>query len=179
MLIETYELEIQLSTHSPDELEYEAFAHLNIDLSPVLPYLNAILPRAIYSPKGPALSWRYEEHKVGFWADHIAVDHTHSKDEAQDVIAHLVNMINDTWSKRHQLTPDTKTRQFLQPLELHRLLPKTNCRLCGESTCFNFALKLAAGQAKMGRCEPLMQEPAYEANRHDLEALLARKSPSL
>jgi ArsR family metal-binding transcriptional regulator len=179
MLIQTCQVEISLSAHCTEELEYEAIAHLTIDLRPVLPYLNATLARAVYSPDGSTLSWRYENHKVGFWADRVAVDHLHSRVQAEEVIKYLVDLINDTWEAREKIPPDTETHQFLQPLEIHRLLPKTNCRICGESTCFNFALKLAAGQAKMEQCEPLIRVPGYEANRLDLETLLATKSPSL
>lgn len=179
MLIQDYKVETKLSTHSTEELEYEAIAHLNIDLRPLLPYLNATLSRAVYLPDGSALSWRFEEHKVGFWGDRIAVDHLHSRAQVEEVIKYLVDLVNKTWERREQITPDTKAHQFLQPLELHRLLPQINCKKCGENTCFNFALKIAAGQADLKQCEPLNQRPEFEADRIELETLLASKSPSL
>jgi ArsR family metal-binding transcriptional regulator len=67
----------------------------------------------------------------------------------------------------------------LQPLEILRLLPQTNCKLCGESTCFNFALQVAAGQAKVKACTPLFEGTAYEAGKVELQELLIRKSSSL
>jgi len=45
MLIENWELEIETSTHSMDEFEYEVVARLEVDLGQVLPYLNATLSR--------------------------------------------------------------------------------------------------------------------------------------
>jgi len=39
-----------------------------------------------------------------------------------------------------------KAKQKLSPIELYRLLPKTNCRECGEQGCFPFAVKLANGE---------------------------------
>jgi ArsR family metal-binding transcriptional regulator len=179
MLIETYEIEVNLSSHSMEELEFEAIAHLKVDLSPVLPYLNAILHRAKYSPQAPALSWRYEGHKVGFWSDRIAVDHIHHKEEVQEVVEYLVDLVNETWEQRDQIAPVSEPREFLQPLEIFRLLPQTNCKLCGQSTCFNFALQLAAGQAEVEACTPLFEESAYEAAKEELLELLSLKSPSL
>jgi ArsR family metal-binding transcriptional regulator len=179
MLIESYEIEVSLSSHSMEELEFEAVAYLNVDLRPVLPYLNAILHRAKYSPQAPALSWRYEGHKVGFWPDRIAVDHIHHKEEVQDVVEYLVELVNETWARRDQITPVIEPREFLQPLEILRLLPQTNCKLCGESTCFNFALQVAAGQAKVKACTPLFEGTAYEAGKVELQELLIRKSSSL
>jgi ArsR family metal-binding transcriptional regulator len=56
-------------------------------------------------------------------------------------------------------------------MALYKLLPSTNCRQCGQPTCWNFALKLAAAQVELGACLPL-GEPAYAGRRIDLEALL-------
>ena len=72
MLIESYRLEVETSTHSVEEFEYEVVAYLEVDLSPVLPYLNATLSRALYLPDEPVLSWRHEGHNIGFWPDRCA-----------------------------------------------------------------------------------------------------------
>ena len=48
-----------------------------------------------------------------------------------------------------------------------------------EATCFNFSLKLAAGQAELARCTPLYERPAGEGLREQLEDLLATKWPVL
>jgi len=179
MLIESYELEINISTHSTEEFEYEAIAHLPVDIREVLPYLNATLKRAVYLPDEPALSWRYEGKNIGFWPDRIAVDHLESREEAEEVIQWLVQMVNDVWDRRDEIEPDTTTHKRLQPLEILRLLPQTNCKACGESTCFNFALKLAAGQADIKQCHPLYQDPAYGERKAALYELLATRKPLL
>jgi ArsR family metal-binding transcriptional regulator len=179
MLIESYHLEIGVSTHSTEEFEYEAIAHLEVDLSPALPYLNATLSRGVYLPRRPVLSWRLEGHNIGFWPDRIAVDHLHSREEVDAWVARLVALVNDVWEKRQQIEPDLTTHERLQPLELYRLLPGTNCKACGEATCFNLALKLAAGQVELAVCTPLIQEPAYEEQRAGLMSLIATKWPVL
>jgi ArsR family metal-binding transcriptional regulator len=177
LLIPTYRLEIRLSTHSVEELEFEAIAHLDADLSQALPYLNAALPQARYSPQAPAITWRYRNHKVGIWVDRIAVDHIHHQDEVEEVIEYLVGLINDIWERRAEIQPMAEARAFLQPLEIYRLLPQTNCKACGVSTCYNFALQLAAGRIDLSRCSPLFDEESYKAKRARLEALLERKFP--
>jgi len=178
MLIESYELQIDMSTHSAEEIEYEAIAHLNADISPVLPYLNATLSSGIYVPKTPVLSWRYEGHNIGFWSDRIAVDNLESRGQVKQMIERLVNLVNQTWERRHQIEPDATTHKRLQPLELYQLLPRTNCKICGEETCFNFALKLVAAQAKLESCTPLYDEAEYDAQRAKLESLFATKWPA-
>ena len=179
MLIESYDLVIEVSTHSTTHFEYEATAHLEVDISPVLPYLNATLSRGIYLPGKPALSWRHEGHNIGFWPYRIAVDHLESKEEAREIVARLVGMVNQVWEKREGIEPDTTTHKRLQPLELYRFLPRINCKRCGEETCFNFALKLAAAQTELRVCPPLYEDEAYAEQRERLEGLLAVKWPAL
>ena len=179
MLIESYELEIQVSTHSMEEFEYEAIAHLAVDISAVLPYLNAILPRGIYVPDRPSLAWRHDGHNIGFWSERIAADDFESREQAEEVIEELVGLVNRTWERREELEPDHTTYKRLQPLELYRLLPRTNCRACGEDTCFNFALKLVAAQIELALCSPLFESSAYLEQRTKLESTLADKWPAL
>jgi len=179
MLIESFRPEVETSTHSTQEFEYEAIAYLDVDLSPVLPYLNARLSRGVYLPRRPVLSWRFEGHNIGFWPDRIAVEHLHSRPEADEWVARLVALVNDTWEQRHQIEPDHTTHERLQPLELYRLLPGTNCKACGEASCFNLALKLAAGQVELAACTPLLQEPSHDQQRERLASLIATRWPAL
>jgi len=179
MLIESYELEIAISTHDVENFEYEAIAHLETDIREVLPYLNATLSRGIYKPGRPSLAWHREGHNVGFWPDRIAVDNLDSREQAKEVIDSLVALVNQTWDRRDEMEPDTTTHERRQPLELFRLLPQTNCKRCGQETCFAFALKLAAGQMGPQSCTPLYEEATYAEQRAQLEALLAKKWPTL
>ena len=179
MLIKSYKLEMDVSTHDAEQFEYEAVAHLDVDISPVLPYLNANLERGIYLPNKPALSWRHEGRNVGFWPHRIAVDNLKNREQVNEVVEHLVDLVNQVWERRDQLEPDTTTHKLLQPLELYQLLPRTNCKVCGEETCFNFALKLVAAQTQLERCTPLYDEPTFETQRTRLESLLAAKWPAL
>lgn len=179
MLIETFELEVETSTHSVDEFEHEVIVRLDVDLSPVLPYLNATLTRGVYMPEEPVLSWRYELHNIGFWSDRIAADHLDSHEQVDEVVEYLVKLVNEAWEKRDQIEPDHTTHERLQPLELLRSLPKTNCKACGDSTCFNFAIKLAAGQARLEQCAPLYDDSELASQKDQLEALLETKWPTL
>lgn len=179
MLIQTYNLEIEVSTHSTYEFEYEATAQLSVDIRDVLPYLNAKLRNGTYLPDVPAFSWRKDEHKIAFWRDRIAMDHLESREQATTLVDELVKLVNEVWEGRGQIEPDTTSRENLQPLELYRLLPRTNCKKCGEASCFNFALKLAAGQIVVERCEPLIEEAEYKDQREQIKSLLAAKRPLL
>ena len=47
----------------------------------------------------------------------------------------------------------------LKPLEIYKLLPKKNCKECGDPTCLTFAMKLSGGKAKPEAC-PYLDENA-------------------
>ena len=179
MLIESYNIEVEVSDHSTEEFEYEAIAHLEVDIREVLPYLNATLTRGVYLPDDPVLSWRHEGSNIGFWSARIAIDHLDSREEVDEKVAWLVKMVNDAWEKRDEIEPDTTSHERRQPLEIHQLLPKTNCKACDESTCFSYALKLAAGQVELSQCTPLVEVKEYEQQKGELEALLEAKWPTL
>jgi ArsR family metal-binding transcriptional regulator len=43
----------------------------------------------------------------------------------------------------------------LNVMELIKLLPRTNCKECGEVTCMAYAAKLAKGEVQLEACRPL------------------------
>ena len=47
----------------------------------------------------------------------------------------------------------------LKALDIYKLLPKKNCKECGDPTCLTFAMKLAAGKADIDLC-PYLDENA-------------------
>ncbi|MGQ9506225.1 MAG: (Fe-S)-binding protein [Candidatus Bathycorpusculaceae bacterium] len=70
--------------------------------------------------------------------------------------------------------PDPKLiegRQRLNPLEVYKHLPKTNCKECGEQGCFPFAVKLANGEKTLQECTQLML-PKYSSNMEELGRML-------
>jgi ArsR family metal-binding transcriptional regulator len=56
-------------------------------------------------------------------------------------------------------------------MAVYTLLPKTNCRKCGQPTCFTFALKLAASQVSLEDCSPLF-EPENADKLAALQAII-------
>jgi acetyl-CoA decarbonylase/synthase complex subunit gamma len=46
----------------------------------------------------------------------------------------------------------------LTGIDIFKLLPKTNCKECGDPTCLAFAMKLAAGKAELSACPYVSEE---------------------
>jgi len=70
----------------------------------------------------------------------------------------MIALINRTWERRTEITPDFETHQRPTSMAIYKLLPQTNCKQCGEPTCYTFALKLAASQRQIADCS-LLSEP--------------------
>jgi len=58
----------------------------------------------------------------------------------------------------------------LNPLQLYKLLPCTNCKQCG-MTCMAFATRLALREVKLEQCPPLLQ-PEYAEQLGKLRDLI-------
>jgi ArsR family metal-binding transcriptional regulator len=177
VLIDTYELEVFTPPCDPGAERYAARARFSVDISEVLPYLNAALRGAIYHPTANALTWKKGGHNVAFHAPEIATSNVEDRTEAEKEIKGLIATVNRTWERKAEITPDFKTRQRPTPMAIFKLLPGTNCRQCGEPTCYNFALKLAAAQKSLSGCPPL-SEPGY-ADRHKALEEMIIEAPSI
>jgi len=171
VLVENYDLELFTPPCHPGSETWSAVARLENDISEVLPYLNATLPGAIYNRAAKALTWKKDGRNSAFHAFEIAASKLEDRAEAQQVIAGLIETVNRTWAKRAEIELDFEMRQRPTPMAIFKLLPGTNCKACGQPTCFNFALQLAAGQQKLAECPPLL-EPAYADRLAQLRALV-------
>jgi len=171
MLIEKYDVEVFTPPCEPGAERFSAIARLIADISEVLPYLNATLRGAVYLPEANTLTWKKGGHNIAFHAYEIATSNVEGRAGAEKELKGLVDLVNRTWERRDVITPDTTTRQRPTPLAVYKLLPNTNCKQCGESTCYSFALKLAVSQRKLIDCPPLA-EPLYAEKLAALEEIV-------
>jgi ArsR family metal-binding transcriptional regulator len=171
MLIPTYELEVFTPPCEPGAERFSAAAHLSVNIREALPYLNATLRGAVYNRDVHVLTWKKAGHNIAFHADQIVISDVEDRDAAIQEMDGLVKLVNRTWERRGELTPDYEMHQRPTAMALYKLLPGTNCRLCGQPTCWSFALKLAVAQVELADCPPL-GEPAYADRLAVLEGLI-------
>lgn len=60
----------------------------------------------------------------------------------------------------------------LSPIDVYTLLPRTNCKECGEANCMAFAAKLVSREVSIEDCPPLLKKE-YEEEYKKLQGLLA------
>lgn len=162
MLIEKYDLEVFTPPCEPGAERYAARARLMVDISDTLPYLNSTLRGAVYHQAAQALTWKKGGHNVAFHAYEIATSNVEDRDGAKKEIKGLIDLVNRTWERRSEITPDYETHQHPTSMAVYKLLPQTNCKQCGEPTCYTFAIKLVASQKQIADCPPLLESQHAE-----------------
>lgn len=167
MLLKGYRKEIFRPECNPSFQSLHCIAHLDEDVSEALPYVNAVLGGFGYIVAPPSVTFKAHGKLISVHSRRIAVNALKDEAEADKILEWLKKEINDAWAKRAEITPSFEGRSAPRMLEILRLLPKTNCRECGEPTCTVFAIRVMEGAKEYGDCPALDEE-----NREALESYL-------
>lgn len=62
-------------------------------------------------------------------------------------------------------------KKELSPIDIYKLLPKTNCKECGQENCMAFATKIVNREVNIDQCKPLLKKE-HEKNYKQLKELL-------
>jgi len=145
---------------------------------PAFPYMNRALRGARYIAQAPSLTWKKGGRNITFWSYKIAIGHLEDRARAEKVAQGLVDLVNRHWERREEIEPDHEMHKPPGPLEVYNLLPRTNCRACGQPACYMFALKLTMAHVKLEDC-PVLQEPACAGQWAQLLGLLPGEMPAI
>jgi len=141
-------------------------------LADVLPYL-ATLPNVIaFNPATGALTIRRRPGLIALEPTRVSITQVADVEEGLRLLVALTEAINATWEHRLELVPATTGLRAPRPLDLWELLPRTNCRQCGEATCMAFAFGLLQGARTLDACTPLISDPESTERLAALSAML-------
>ena len=157
MLLKGYRKEIFRPDCNPAFESVHCIAHLDQDISAVLPYLNAVLGGFEYLKDPPAVIFKNQGKMITVQNRQIAINALKDDAEADKILAWLKREINAAWENRGSIEPSYEGAPKPNFVEILRLLPKTNCKECGESTCMVFATRVADGVKAPGDC-PAMDD---------------------
>ena len=152
MLLTGYRKEIFKAKCNPNFESVHCFVNLNDDIREVLPYLNAVLGGTGYTTNPPSVTFQLHGRLITIDSTKIAINALHNEEEAEKVLIWLKAQINEIWANRNQIEPLHGVAPKPQILEILKLLPKTNCRKCGQPTCMVFASLIAQGAKDPDDC---------------------------
>jgi len=112
-----------------------------------------------------------EGHLITFRPKNIAITKLEDEKDARAVMENLKHIINETYQNRDHIKPDYSSSKEVNASDINRLLPGTNCKKCGDRSCFAFAFKLARKEAAILKCVPLFSHE-YQEKRKSLLGLL-------
>ena len=139
MLLKNYSKEIFKPTCNSNFQSLHCIAHLDEDIGEALPYLNAVLDGDSFIKEPTSLTFKMNGKLVTLHSRKIAVNALKDEAEADHVLEWLRQELNDAWENREKITPKYTSKAKPHILDIYKLLPKTNCRECGQPTCMMFA----------------------------------------
>ncbi len=141
-----------------DETKIRLIAHLEGDMGPVLPYLNAVIPQASYTPAAETLTYMEEYRMIALYRQRITIAKADEIVDGWLTLERIRRLVLRTWNDRSRIEPCFETRRRPPAIEIFKRLPGTNCRRCGEMTCLAFAVRVWSGEGSVRTCLPVFQE---------------------
>lgn len=153
-----------------DTSKFRIMARMQPPLGGALRLLEPLFPRARYSDKiGALIIQRGNILITVYETGNVTMTMIKGEEEAREILGGLKNTINEAIAKG--ITPVPREKVKVDHMEIHKYLPKIDCRECGEQSCYTFAIKLVAGETALDKCPPL-KDPNYATNLEHLRALL-------
>lgn len=106
------------------------------------------------------------------YSDKVYITQLKDAAEGLELLAALTDAVNAVWEKRRELVALTTGKRAPRHLDIWELLPRTNCKQCGEATCMAFAVGLLQQNRELAECLPLMADSGHADRRAALEAML-------
>ena len=171
-MITGYEYQLVEPPCMPGATRYSVLVILSGDISAVFPYLNALLDDTLYDHENRILIGAENGRKYAFRPNEIIVAGVVDQSQARQIASEAVDRVNGVWQERDNITPRFTERKLPTVIDIYNLLPKTNCKQCGYSTCLAYAADLRNGIAQLEPCLPLLQSE-YTENKDRLLKLLS------
>lgn len=153
-----------------DRTKFRIIARVEPPLGGALKLLEPLFPRARYSEKiGALIIQRGNILITAYSSGNITMTMISSEDEAKRTLDDLVRTINEAIAKG--VTPVPREKIKIDHAEIYKYLPNTNCEVCGDQSCYTFAIRLMGKETTLDRCTPLL-EPKYATNLEHLRVLL-------
>lgn len=141
-----------------DDKKIRLIAHIEGNLGPVLPYLNAVLPQASYTPAAETLTFMDGYRMIALYPGRITIAKADDIVDAWMTLEKIRLLVVKTWGNRTQIKPSFQTRKKPPAWEIFKRLPGINCGKCGEPACLAFAMRVWTGELSAKRCLPVFEE---------------------
>jgi ArsR family metal-binding transcriptional regulator len=152
-----------------DVSKFRIIARLEPQLGGALKLLEPLFPRARYSERIGALIIQKSNVLITLYSNgNVTMTMISSEAEARAVLEGLKETINKAIISG--ITPAAREKVKVDHAEVYKYLPKTDCKICGEQSCYAFAIRLVGGETTLEKCTPLL-ETKFATSLETLQAL--------
>ena len=153
-----------------DSSKFRIIARVSPPLGGALKLLEPLFPRSTYSEKIGALIIQKGTMLITIYSTgNVTMTMIKSEAEAIEILEGLKRTINEAIIKG--VTPVPREKVKVDHNEIYQYLPKTDCRICGEQSCYSFAIRLVSRNTDLAKCTPLL-EPKFSTNLEHLRVLM-------
>jgi len=162
-----------------DSTKIRVIAQLDASIGKVLPYLYLHFKNSKYLESLGVLTFLTNRGEMVslYSSGKVCIVKVDSEHRAEEMLRELLMLISKAYEAYVRLGPvreDTlEARRRLNVMSIYWLLPKTNCRACGEPGCMAFAFKLLSGETQISKCKPLLEEPKFKDAYEKLKAMMS------
>jgi len=150
-------------TEPPTEAIWAAHFRLHTDVVELFPYINGLARSAALYDKPLFIRFVLDEVLCGLHPHRGSAAPFADRQEALRFVDRLIGFLNDVSQRREVLEPNFKRWHPVPILEIYRILPQTNCSVCGFQTCLAFAAAVSKQKASPYACPSLRRPLAEQA----------------
>lgn len=144
----------------------QCLAHLDEDISQVLPFLNAALSGCQYLTDPVSVMFKIRDKVVVVHPDRITINMVADDAEADQILEWLKGKINEAWERREEIEPRFQAAPRMNVVEILRILGDADCRACGEPSCVAYAVQIAQRRSTPDGCSTIPEESRKELEEY-------------
>jgi DNA-binding CsgD family transcriptional regulator/ArsR family metal-binding transcriptional regulator len=135
-----------------------AYFKLDSDIRAVFPYINRDATGVRYFEQPEYLQFLFEACYTTLYPREVLAAPFAGEEQAILFFSNLTRYINRLYENRSRTEPNHKKFRPVSVVDVLKLLPRTNCRACGFTTCMAFAAALRQGKSSPDHC-PGFEKP--------------------
>ncbi len=146
---------------------YNAKFKLDCEILHLFPYINAEVEGTQFQTKPSYVKFIYKGRLCILYPTEGAFTPVENKADAFDFLESLIKLLLNIADCKKSIVPDYREYRPVSTVEVLKILPGTNCRDCGFSTCLAFAAALSRQKTIMTKC-PYLPKPVDEKSSFKL-----------
>ena len=140
-----------------------AYFKLDNDVSPLFPYINAVVKGAKYYDEPEYIQFAMDGILCTLYPMEVMAVPFTGPEHALEFANSFIDFLNDLHAQKDSLKPNyNKFKRPVSVIDIYKLLPQTNCKECGYQTCMAFAAALSKNEITPDQC-PDFSKPIFES----------------